>query len=159
MKQVTVNAIERAIKKVDKLDDAGLERIAETYALAQQTLLGYIMSAAEEYENEELAGLLIYYFCLINEAFAQEQIKCTAVEGDMIESFEEPFFETLDAYFDKDDEEILFEYTDQSELMRFLMTEISTPDDDGTTLDDETATQLFIVCTALITLLSRSAEA
>ena len=36
--------------------------------------------------------------------------------------------------------------------------EVSTPDEDGTKLDDETATQLFIVTTAMIGLLSRAIQ-
>ena len=145
MKEVSVNAIERAIDKVDNLDDEGLERLAETYALAQQNLLGYIMSAAVEYENQELEGLLIYYYCLISEAFAQEQITLDQITEEDIEQFEEPFFEILDTYFDKDDEELLFDFSDQPELLRFMMMEVSTPDEDGTTLSNDTATHLFIV--------------
>ena len=75
MKHITVQAIEKAIKKVDNLDDDGLEKLAETYALAQQVLLGYVLSAAQEYENDQLEGLLIYYYCLISESFTQEEIK------------------------------------------------------------------------------------
>lgn len=156
MKQVTVSSIEKAINKIDNLDDNGLERIAETYALKQSTLLGYIMSAAVEYNNPDLEGLLIYYFCLINEAFEQEQIPVKDVNEDMIDEFEEPFFDMLDQYFDKDDEEIVDEFCDQPELFRFMVAEISTPDEDGTTLSDDTATQLFIVSLAIISLLSRA---
>jgi hypothetical protein len=36
--------------------------------------------------------------------------------------------------------------------------EISTEDEDGTALDDETATQLFIVSLAMITLMNRAIE-
>lgn len=158
MKQVSINAIEKAIEKIDNLDDDGLERIAETYALAQDVLLGYVMSAAEEYQNEELEGLIIYYFCIINEAYNQESIRCGRVTEEMIEEFEEPFFEVLDDYFEKEDEDLLFDFTEQSELIRFMMMEVSTPDEDGTTLSDDTATQLFIVTSALSTLLSRSIQ-
>ena len=158
MKQVSINAIEKAIDKIDNLDDDGLERVAETYALAQDVLLGYVMSAAEEYQNEELEGLLIYYFCLINEAFNQENIRCSKVEESMIDEFEEPFFEVLDQYFDNEEEDVLFDFTEQSDLIRFMMMEVSTPDEDGTTLSDETATQLFIVTSALTTLLSRAIQ-
>jgi len=158
MKQVSINAIERAIDKIDNLDDDGLERVAETYALAQDILLGYVLSAAEEYQNEELEGLLIYYFCLINEAFAQEQIRCAKVDENMIDEFEEPFFQILDEYFESEEDDLLFDFTEQSELIRFMMMEVSTPDEDGTTLDDETATQLFIVTSALTTLLSRAIQ-
>lgn len=156
MKHISVNAIERAIDKVDNLDDDGLEKLAETYALAQQTLLGYVMSAAVEYKNDRLEGLLIYYYCLISETFSQEQVFLNQITDESIDSFEEPFFEMLDTYFDKDDEDVLNDFCDQPELIRFMMMEISTKDEDGTSLDDETATQLFIVTTAMITLMTRS---
>ena len=156
MKHVQVASIEKAIEKVDNLDDDGLERVAETYALAQQTLLGYVMSAATEYKNEQLEGLLIYYFCLISEAFTQEQFLMEQITDTDIEAFEEPYFEMLDQYFDNDDEEVLNDFIDQPELTRFMMIEISTKDDDGTSLDDDTATQLFIVTSAMITLMNRA---
>ena len=38
---------------------------------------------------------------------------------------------------------------------QFIMIEISTEDEDGTSLEDETATQLFIVTTAMISLMNR----
>jgi penicillin-binding protein 1A len=41
----------------------------------------------------------------------------------------------------------------------FMVMEISEPDEDGTELDDDTASQLFIVALAMITLLSRSIQA
>jgi len=50
MKHVSFSSIEKAIKKVDNLDDDGLERLSETYALAQETLLSYVMSASVEYK-------------------------------------------------------------------------------------------------------------
>ena len=156
MKHITVQAIEKAIKKVDNLDDDGLEKLAETYALAQQVLLGYVLSAAQEYENDQLEGLLIYYYCLISEAFTQEESKLNQVSEDDIEAFEEPFFDMLDQYFDKDDEAVLDDFCDQPELVKFMMMEISTEDDDGTSLNDETATQLFIVTLAMIALMNRA---
>ena len=159
MKHISVSSIEEAIKKVYNLDDDGLEKLAETYALAQQTLLGYIMSAPVEYKNDQLEGLLIYYYCLISEAFTQEKVLLNQVTEDDIDAFEEPFFEMLDEYFDKDDEEILNDFTDQPDLIRFMMIEISTEDDDGTSLDDETATQLFIVTSAMITLMGKAIKA
>ena len=156
MKHVKLASIEKAIEKVDNLGDDGLEKVAETYALAQQTLLGYVMSAAIEYENEQLEGLLIYYFCLISESFTQEQFLLNQVTQDQIEAFEEPFFEMLDHYFDTDEEEVLNDFIDQPELTQFMMIEISTKDEDGTSLDDDTATQLFIVIMAMITLMNKS---
>ncbi|MGV3631219.1 MAG: hypothetical protein ACO1O6_08435 [Bacteroidota bacterium] len=158
MKQVSFKSIESAIAKIDNLDDDGLEKVAETYSLSQPTLLAYIMSAAIEYKNEQLEGLLIYYFCLISEAFAQEQIRVKTITDDDIDTFEEPYFEMLDAYFDSNEDEILDDFCDQPELAKFMAMEISVEDEDGTTLDDETATQLFIVTIAQITLMSRGIE-
>lgn len=159
MKHVSLASIEKAIKKVDNLDDDGLERFSETCALAQETLLGYVMSAAVEYENEELEGLLIYYFCLITECFNQEGLKVRPITEDDIDAFEEPYFEMLDEYFEDDNEDLIEEFCDQPQLAQFMAMEISTEDEDGSTLSDETATQLFIVTLAMITLMGRGIEA
>jgi hypothetical protein len=156
MKHVSLKSIEAAIQKVDNLTDDGLERMSETYALAQQELLGYLMSAVLEYDNPKLEGLIIYYFCLICEAFAQEGIINRAVVDVDIEEMEKPFFELLDAYFDQNDEDMLDDFCDQPHLTQFMAMEVSVKDEDGTELDDETATQLFIVSLALITLMNRS---
>ena len=103
MKHVSLKSIEAAIKKVDNLDDDQLEKLSEQDALAQETLLGYVMSAALEYENEELEGLLIYYYCLLSEAFAQEGNSVRTVTEEDIDAFEEPYFQMLDLYFENDD--------------------------------------------------------
>lgn len=158
MKHVQFASIEAAIKKVDNLDDDALERLSETYALAQPILLGYVMSAADEYENEQLEGLLIYYFCLLSECFAQEKVIVREVSEADIEAFEEPFFEMLDGYFESEEEDLLEEFCNQPFLTQFMSMEVSTPDVDGTKLDDETATQLFIVTTAMIGLVGRAIQ-
>jgi len=158
MKHVSLASIEAAIKKVDNLDDDGLERLSETFALSQQTLLAYVMSAAIEYDNEQLEGLIIYYFCLISEAFAQEKIVTKEISDADIDAFEQPYFEMLDSYFEHEEEDELENFCDQPHLAQFMALEISTEDSDGTSLDDETATQLFIVTIAMITLMG-SAQA
>lgn len=156
MSHITFASIEKAIKTVDNLDDDGLEKLSEKYALAQQTLLGYVMSAPEEYENEELEGLLVYYYCLISECFDVQGLNLNTITEADIDAFEEPYFEMLDNYFENDDEEVLETFCDQPELAQFMAMEISTEDEDGTALSDETATQLFIVILAMITLMNRA---
>lgn len=158
MKNVSVKSIENAILKVDNLDDDGLEKIADYYAKAQPVLLGYAGQAAIEYDNPDLEGLLVYYFCLIAESFTQENITPKQVTEDMIDEFEEPFFEVLDTFFNSDSTEALEEFSGQPDLIQFMMMEISEPDTDGTELDDETATQLFVVTSAIISLLSKASE-
>jgi hypothetical protein len=159
MKHITLTSVEKAIEKVDHLDDDALDKLSETYSLSQTNLLAYLMSAAIEYKNEQLEGLIPYYFCLLSEAFEQEGVKVNAVSEESIDEFEEPFFEMLDAYFENEDTEILEAFCDQPTLTQFMNMEISTVDEDGTSLDDETATQLFIVSMAMITLMSRNVNA
>ena len=71
-------------------------------------------------------------------------------------------FRSLDAYFGSDDQEVeqeLEDFCDQPELTRFMAMEVSTDDEDGTSMDDETATQLFVVSAAMIALLNRASQA
>ncbi len=156
MKHVSLASIEKAIDIVDNLDDDQLESTFEKYALPQQMLLEYVMSAPTEYENEDLEGLLVYYFCLINECFTQEGIKLREVTEEDIDEMQEPFEEMLDQYFDDEDEEILESFCDQPELAQFMAMEVSTDDEDGSTMSDETASQLFTVTIAMISLMNRA---
>ena len=156
MSQVTLGHIEAAIKKVDTLDDSAIDQLSETHTSAQPVLLGYVMSASEEYKNEDLESLLVYYFTVILEAFTQAGLTPAAVTESQIDDFEEPYFAVLDTYFENEDDELLEDFSDQADLVRFMALEVSMENEDGSTLDDETATQLFIVTLAMISLLSRS---
>jgi hypothetical protein len=158
MTNVSVKSIEKAINKIDNLDDDGLGKVSEYYANAQPVLLGYAGQAAIEYENPDLEGLLVYYFCIIAESFAQEGLTPKQVTENMIDEFEEPFFEILDAFFNSEDPDTLAEFSGQPELIQLMLMEISEPDADGTELDEETATQLFVVTTAITSLLSKACE-
>jgi len=158
MSQVTLGHIEAAIKKVDLMDDNAIDQLTDAHSVAQPVLLGYVMSAAEEYKNEDLESLLVFYFTVIMEAFTQAGLKPGTGTEEQIDDFEEPFFELLDNYFETENEELLEDFSDQADLVRFMALEISMEDEDGTSLDDETATQLFIVTLALISLLSRSLD-
>ena len=156
MKHISQESIDKAIGVIDNLDDTQLEKVFEKYALAQQTLLAYLMSAPTEYENDKLEGLLVYYFCLINECFHQQDLKTNEISEEHIESHQEPYFEMLDSYFENEDEEVIESFVDQPNLSKFLAIEVSTEDDDGSSLDDETASQLFIVTLSMVVLLNNA---
>ncbi len=156
MKHISQESIDKAISVIDNLDDAHLEKVFEKYALEQQTLLAYLMSAPAEYENEQLEGLLVYYFCLINECFSQQALKTAEIQEKHIEDHQEPYFEMLDQYFENEDEEIIDSFVDQPNLSKFLAIEVSTEDDDGSSLNDETASQLFIVTLSMVVLLNNA---
>lgn len=156
MAHVSIGHIEAAIKKVDTLDENAIDHLTETQTTAQPVLLGYIMSSVEEYQNEELANLLIYYFTVVLESFHQAGLFPETVTDELIDDFEEDYFALLDEYFQNEDEGVLEDFADQPDLVRFMAMEVGSEDDEGTSLSDETATQLFIVMLAMISLLSRS---
>jgi hypothetical protein len=159
MSQVTIKSIEKAIEHVDHLDDDALEALSERYALAQPDLLDYVMSAPTEYENDELEGLLIYYFCLIMYSFEVQDIALNVISDDDIDAMQESYFEMLDSYFESEDEEEIESFCDQPDLAQFMAVEVSTDDEDGTTLSEETASQLFIVTIGMISLMNKAIKA
>jgi hypothetical protein len=156
MKSINFTAIDSAISIVDNLTDDQLEALFDKNSKEQPDLLDYILSAAVEYENQDLEGLLVYYYCLLMEAYNQAGVQSRMIEISDIESFEEEFLSVLETYFEEENLELLEEYTGQPDLVHFMLVEISTPDDDGTTIEDETGVQLFISMMALISLLAKS---
>ena len=145
--------IEVAFNKIDNLNDLELEKLCEKHTLNQPELLEYILSASVEYKNEQLEGLLVYYFCLLMEIRINKAPLELKIDEESIVAFEDQFLNVINEYFENEKIELLEEYTDQGELVKFMIIEISTPDVDGSKLDEETAVQLFISSIAMIKLL------
>ncbi|MAO32852.1 MAG: hypothetical protein CL824_05030 [Crocinitomicaceae bacterium] len=145
--------IEVAFNKIDNLNDLELEKLCEKHTLNQPELLEYILSASVEYKNEQLEGLLVYYFCLLMEIRINKAPLELKIDEKSIVAFEDQFLNVINEYFENEKIELLEEYTDQGELVKFMIIEISTPDEDGSKLDEETAVQLFISSIAMIKLL------
>ena len=156
MRHVSRKAIDDAIQIVDNLNDEELEIITEKYVNVQEILFDYVVSAASEYQNEELEGILVYYFCLLSECFHQEGIKLRKIEVEDIDEIHEPFFQMLDEYFETEDEELLESFCDQPQLQLLMATDVSTADDDGTDMSEETANQVYIVCMAMISIMNKA---
>ncbi len=159
MKHIEIKHIEKALDWIDHANDEDLELGMAEFSKKQPALLDYVLAAPSEYDNENLEGYLLYYFWVIIESFNQAGIATQEISEDLIETFQPEFANMLDLYFEEDDsesEQILEDFCDQPELTRFMAMEVSTDDEDGTSMDDETATQLFIVTAAMIALLNRS---
>lgn len=152
--QIKAKSIEAALKKIDNLDEAGLDKLIETYTLKQQNLVDYILQAGMEYENEDLNVFSIYYFAIILEAFHQQNVAVREISTDDIEAFHEPFLMALEELNEAEDFEPIQELVNQPDLQQFIVEEIESPDSDGVVLDEETQTQLFIVTTSIVGLLS-----
>jgi DNA-binding ferritin-like protein (Dps family) len=156
--QIKVKSIEEAVLKIDKLDEDSLEKLSETHVLAQETFVGYILSSAIEYKNDDLLDLLIYYFNIFAEAAVIQGVKLKNITDDDIEDFQEEYVQTLDEYMETEDNDLIASLCNQPNLLSFLLSEISMEDEEGEKLEDETGTYLFIVGVAMIALLNRAIE-
>lgn len=158
MTQIKVKSIEEAVLKIDKLDEDSLEKLSETHVLAQETFVGYILSSAIEYKNDDLLDLLIYYFNIFAEATVIQGVKLKKITDEDIEEFQEEYVQTLDEYMETEDNDLIASLCNQPNLLSFLLSEISMEDEEGEKLEDETGTYLFIVGVAMIALLNRAIE-
>ncbi len=158
MSTITPKHIENAIKKIDGLNEDGLDKIIETYALKQEDLLGHVMQAGVEYENEDLNTFSIYYFAIVMAAFEEANLKLKPIDQDHIENFQEPFLLALDEINKNEDYTSLHELINQPNLTVFMANEIDAEDEDGEVLEEETKTQLFIVISSMIGLMNAAID-
>lgn len=158
MTQIKVKSIEEAVLKIDKLDEDSLEKLSEAHVLAQETFVGYILSSAIEYKNDDLLDLLIYYFNIFAEAAVIQGVELKKITDEDIEEFQEEYVQTLDEYMETEDNDLIASLCNQPNLLSFLLSEISMEDEEGEKLEDETGTYLFIVGVAMIALLNRAIQ-
>lgn len=158
MIQISVENIDKALQKIDNLDEASLDKLIETYTLKQQELVNYILEAGVEYENEDISVFSIYYFALVCEAFFLQGVKLKTITSEDIEVFQEPFILALDAIHEDEDFEPMQDLIGQHNLQQFMVDEIESPDSDGVILEEETQTQLFIVTTSMIGIMNAAIE-
>ena len=158
MEQITVENLSKGIEKIDNLTDEAIEKLMETLSLSQNNLIGYVLQAGAEYKNEELNSYSMYYLTILHEAYVQQGFSVSSISEDDIETFQEPFLLALDTIHKEDDYVPLNELVDQPHLMTFMAHEIEQKDADGNMLDDATATQLFIVSSAMIGLMGKNAS-
>lgn len=154
--QISIETLKKAVEKIDSLDEEAVEKISETYVLQQSQLVGYIMSSVIEFENEMLLELLIYYYNIFMEATSIEGLKVKQVTEDDIDVYHEEFTEMLDEYSEKEDMEVIEDFINQPIMLSFLANEMQVEDENGETLDEETANMLFMVGISMIGLIDRS---
>ena len=145
MKQISEKNLVNAVDYIHGLDDDGLDKFIEKYAIEQPNLIGYVLQAGEEFENETLANYSLYYFAIIMKAIEEAEIELKEISMEAIDEFQEPFLMALDEAFKKESEEALFDLVSQPILQQFLAEDLTQEDENGVTLDDTTINQLFIV--------------
>lgn len=156
MAQITEKYITEAVRKIDGLTEDSLEKLSETHVLAQDVFVGYILSSAIEYENDSLLDYLIYYFNIFSEAAAMQGVKMKKIDETIIDEFQEEYIQTLDEYMETDDEDLINSLCNQPMMLSFLVHEISGADETGAVMEEDLATNVFIVGIALIALMNRA---
>lgn len=154
MSQVSISSIEKAIAKIDGLNEDALDKKIETLTLKQENLVNYLLQAGLEYENDDLNMFSIYYFAIVMEAFNEEGLTLKEITEDDVDNFQEPFVLALDAIYQDEDYTPMQDLIEQHHLSQFMMNEIEAVDEDGEELGEETQTQLFIVSSSMIGLLN-----
>ena len=155
MKHISNESIEKAVAYINELSTEDFDNYAEKVCSEQSCLVGYAMSSALEFENENLMNLLMYYFHVYYNSFQQEQIELKTIDDEFIDAFQEDFFSILDEFQKENDVSILTTFSNQSNLISFLISEMNHELEND--LDSETADQLFLVSTGVISILSKAA--
>ena len=156
MAQITEKYITEAVLKIDSLSEESLEKISEAHVLAQDVFVGYILSSAIEYENDSLLDYMIYYFNIFSEAITMQGVKMKKIDEAIIDDFQEEYVETLDEYMETDDEDLIGSLCNQPMMLSFLLHEISGEDETGEVMEEDLASNVFIVGIALIALMNRA---
>ncbi len=153
---ISVESLEKAVAKIDNLDDDSLEKLSETYTNQQPELIGYILSSGIEYENDTLMELLIYYYMIFTEAVMQQGLSLQPINDEMIDAFQEEYLEVMEEYMNEENFEVIDSFCNQNVLLYFLMQELEMEDEDGEKIDEETGSLLFMVGIALISIIDRN---
>ncbi|MBK7129935.1 MAG: hypothetical protein IPM74_04465 [Crocinitomicaceae bacterium] len=156
MIQITHDSINLALDKIDNLSDEQLDQLITTYGEQQEDLLNYVLQAGIDFDNEEINTYSIYYFVVLYESFLQQGLHPEKITEDQINDFQDPFLEALDAINSKDNHKPLQELIGQVALQEFIVEDLEAEDEDGSTLDEEMRSQLFIVSSAIIGLLNEA---
>lgn len=158
MEYIKAENINQAIEKIEGMDDEALSRLIETFTMEQNSLVGYSLQAAIEFQNDELNDLIMYYFAVIYQAFKNANYKMLEVSDDMIDAFQEPFHQALDLIHTTEDYSEISSLINQPVLENWMVDEIGASDAEGNVLGEETQIQLYLVSMTIIGLLNKSAN-
>lgn len=158
MEYISAEHINEAIKKVEGMDDEALSRLIETFALEQNSLVGYSLQAAIEFHNDELNDLIMYYFAIIYQAFKNAGHNIPEVSDELIDAFQEPFHQALDLIHQTEDYSEISALINQPVIEQWMVDEIGSEDSEGNVLGEETQIQLYLVSMTIIGLLNKKAN-
>ena len=74
----------------------------------------------------------------------------------MIDGFQNEYINTLDEFIETDDEDLISSLCNQPMMLSFYVSDIFGEDDEGNSLDEKLANELFLVGVAMIALMNRA---
>jgi len=156
MRQISLETIEKAVKTIDNFNDDEYLSAIKLISEQQPDLTSYMLGASEAYNNEDLEDYILYYILVIYKAFEIQNLSLNIITDKTIDEHQAELDDIIASFISTDEIDVLEEYVGQSNLIYFILSELSTPDDDGAEIDSETAGHLFVTIIPFIYYLSNA---
>ena len=156
--QLTWEKIEEAAIFVDNLSDDDMSAFAEKYMEEQTELIGYLMSAAYEFNDDDLSWSTTFLFTVAYKAFELSSVTLKKITEQEINDFLEPFQELIIEYNKTENEELLYEYLGQQDLIEFMASEVDAMIE-GEDISEETGDALYMVTLSMVGLMNKAIQA
>jgi len=160
MQQLSIESIERALDRVSNFTPEEFLESLQQLDCEQETLNSLITvdydRYAQKYAEEDCCDYLLFYLIVIYLAFGEQNISLRTINKEEILQDQESFWEMMDAFLETENIELVDEYTGQPNLIRFLLDELSAPDEHGVEIDDEVAVDVFTTLTKFYYFLSKA---
>lgn len=160
MNKVEVDNLDKALQKIDTIEESELQTLLDGYAEKQKPLVTYILATCESFENSQnIASLALYYYAVFYESFVNAEATPKAVTDEDMKNFLDqymPIIENPDAEAMSDK---MLELIQQDVLFSFLINEIVHEDDNGVKMGDDEQQQIYILGTIMIGMLNQGANA
>lgn len=153
--QLSYEKIEEAANYVDGLSEEEMSTFAENYMEQQIELMGYLIASAEEFNDEDLGWTTTYLFTVAYKAFELSGVRINKISEAEINDFLEPFQELLIEYNRTENDELLYEYLGQQELIEFMAAEIDAMIE-SEDISEDTGDALYMVTLSMIGLLNKA---
>ncbi len=159
MLQISEESINQSIEFINSASEDVLNEYSERYADTQESLVGYVFQTAAEDDDDELLSYFVYYYTLIMHIFENAGKKLPVVDDAFIDAFHEEYLELIDEYTENEDFSELSDFIGQPVLIDFLLQDISSEDDEGNEIDEDTQNILSMVLICLVGILTKVGEA
>lgn len=130
---VSDESIDKALEELNQLKEEDANNLMERLSQEQPVMVAYIAAMAENFEDQEIQDLFLYYFLAIWKAFTIETGNMPQVSEAQMEEADAKNNELLDAMEAQGENanpENYFLQVNQEPLVAFITTELMEPDEE-----------------------------